>query len=227
MKYAMTADGKIATTTGESRWITGPEAREQVHRSRHENSSILVGIGTVLADDPMLDCRIPEGRNGVRIVCDSRLRIPENSRLVLSAMEVPLIIATAAGDPQLEVKKARLEEMGVRIMTVPGADGQVDLKMLTGELAAMGIDSILMEGGGTLNEAALKQGIVDWLQVYMAPKIFGGESARSPVEGRGVNHPGDAYQLRLEKLETVGEDIFVEYQVGRRDDGCLPESWKK
>jgi len=227
MKYAMTADGKIATTTGESRWITGPEAREQVHRSRHENSSILVGIGTVLADDPMLDCRIPEGRSGVRIVCDSRLRMPENSRLVLSAREVPLIIATAAGDPQLEVKKARLEEMGVRIMAVPGADGQVDLKMLTGELAAMGIDSILMEGGGTLNEAALKQGIVDRLQVYMAPKIFGGESARSPVEGRGVNHPGDAYQLRLEKLETVGEDIFVEYQVGRRDDGCLPESWRK
>lgn len=227
MKYAMTADGKIATTNGESRWITGPEAREQVHRSRHENSGILVGIGTVLADDPMLDCRIPEGRSGVRIVCDSRLRIPENSRLVLSAREVPLIVATASVDPQLEVKKARLEKMGARIMTVPGNDGQVDLKMLTGELAAMGIDSILMEGGGTLNEAALKQGIVDRVQVYMAPKIFGGESARSPVEGRGVNHLGDAYRLRLEKLEAVGEDIFVEYQVVRRDDGCLPESWKK
>lgn len=227
MKYAMTADGKIATSKGESRWITGPEAREQVHRSRHENSGILVGIGTVLADDPMLDCRIPGGRSGVRIVCDSHLRIPENSRLALSAREVPLVVATASDDPQLEVKKAQLEKMGVRIMTVPGSDGQVDLKMLTGELAAMGIDSILMEGGGTLNEAALKQGIVDRLQVYMAPKIFGGESARSPVEGRGVSRLEDAYGLRLEKLEVVGEDVFVEYQVVRRDDGCLPESWKK
>lgn len=224
MKYAMTADGKIATSTGESRWITGPEAREQVHRSRHENSGILVGIGTVLADNPMLDCRIPGGRSGMRIICDSRLQIPENSRLVLTARDIPLVIASASDSPELGDKRERLERAGCRILMVPGPDGRVDLEKLVRELAGMGVDSILLEGGGALNEAALQKGIVDRVQVYMAPKIFGGESARSPVEGPGIPSLKAAFQLRREKLEVIGEDVLVEYEVVRREKGCLPES---
>ena len=224
MKYAMTADGKIATAAGESRWITGPEAREHVHQTRHEHSGILVGVGTVLMDDPMLDCRIPGGRSGTRIVCDSRLRIPEDSRLVLTARENPLILATASDDPGLAEKGRRLMEAGCKILMVPGADGRVDLVRLMKEVAQMGIDSILLEGGGALNETALASGVVNRVQVYIAPKIVGGESARSPVEGAGAPSLGEAYRLRREKLEVIGEDVFIEYEVKRRDDGCLPES---
>ena len=148
MKYAMTLDGKIATRTGASQWITGEAARKQVHRDRHFHTGIMAGVGTVLADDPLLTCRTEGGKNPVRIVCDTRLRTPLDSRLVRTAGEVPTVIATCCADP---ARRAPYEDAGCRVLVLPERDGHVDLNALMEQLGQMEIDSVLLEGGGTLN----------------------------------------------------------------------------
>ena len=216
LKYAMTADGKIASKTGASKWITGEEARGQVQRLRHRYRGILAGIGTVLADDPLLTCRMEGGRNPVRILCDSRLRIPLDSRIVRTSQDVPTIVACAAADPQ---KKSSLEQCGIEVLELPDAQNQVDLPQLMRELGKREIDSILAEGGGTLNEALLRNGLVQRVYAYVAPKIFGGE-AKTPVSGEGVSVPSEAYRLKLERTEQIGGDILLEYTVktGREEN---------
>lgn len=150
MKYAMTLDGKIACHTGDSRWVTGETARKHVHRLRNHFTGIMAGIGTVLADDPMLNCRLEGGRDPVRIIADSRLRIPLDSRLVQTARDQRLIIACLEeADPE---KKTLLEEAGVELISLPAADrGSIDLTVLMKELGARKIDGILLEGGGLSN----------------------------------------------------------------------------
>ena len=339
MKYAMTADGKIATKTGASKWITGEKARARVHELRHACMGIMAGIGTVLADDPMLNCRIPNGRDPVRIICDSRLQIPLESNLCRTAGEIPLIVACAfpglpvgpvetaknlmqkgrsasprnapeqthgsdsprnaplqtpgsdnprnalgemSGQAALEnqpgeqviEKIQKLQELGVQILNVPAKsesaeqvdhfrpscqnqqiqseqqnlgnqmihsdqqnlgnqmihsdqqilenqqnrqerqdpqnqkNARVDLRLLTQLLGQMEIDSILLEGGGTLNESALRAGIVHEVRAFIAPKIFGG-SAKSPVEGTGVVLPDESVRLSMKSVEQIGEDLLV------------------
>lgn len=210
MKYAMTMDGKIATYSGKSRWITNEASREQVHSSRHKYAAIMVGVNTVIADDPMLTCRIPGGKNPVRIVCDTNLRTPITSRIVQSAEEVPTYIATACED---ENKILPCAGAGCKIIKVPAVGGHIDLQALMKELGREKIDSLLLEGGAQLNFSALKSGIVNKVQAYISPKIFGGGSAKSPVGGPGIEEPSDAFLLTNREIRFFGEDILMEYEV--------------
>ena len=156
IKYAMTLDGKIAAVTGESKWITDVPAREHVHQLRHRYRGILVGIGTVLKDDPMLNCRLCEGRDPIRIICDSHLRIPMDSQIVKTAKHVPTIIACTDGEAE---KRKALAEAGAELLVLPAEDGHVSLKHLMIRLGEKEIDSILAEGGGMIHYSLLKEGL--------------------------------------------------------------------
>ena len=218
MKYAMTADGKIAARTGDSKWITGESARKKVQELRHRYMGIMAGIGTVLADDPMLNVRIPGLKSPVRIICDSGLRIPMDSQLVKTAKEYRTIVAYAgecSGEccKEAEKKAEQLHAAGVETVSVPDADGRVDLGKLMEYLGNQGIDSVLLEGGGTLNDAALSAGIVNEICAFIAPKIFGGAGAKTPVSGIGVAHPAEAVMLTLKQMETIGDDLMLRYSV--------------
>ena len=245
MKYAMTADGKIAAKTGASRWITGETARQRVQEMRHASMGIMAGIGTVLADDPMLNCRLPGQKSPVRILCDTNLRLPLKSRIAQTAKEYRTIDVCGADpetDPVLADRAADLRDMGVEVLPCPlpgnlrrrsadrdvvlgtfsgNPDGKntdacrsmgVDLPVLLRLLGRRGIDSILLEGGGTLNESALTSGIVDEIDAFVAPKIFGG-TAKTPVEGIGVSDPSEALLLELREVEQIGEDLLIRYLV--------------
>ena len=210
LKYAMTLDGKIATRTGASRWITGEEARRRVHEDRHRYRAILAGVGTVLADDPLLTCRMEGGRNPIRVICDTHLRTPLTSQIVKTAGEVPTILATSCGE---EARRAPYEAAGCRVWVLPEREGHVDLTALMDRLGEESIDSVLLEGGGTLNWSALEQGLVRKVQAYIAPKLFGGGAARSPVEGLGVAVPDQAVRLTHMTITPLGDDFLLEGEV--------------
>ena len=219
MKYAMTMDGKIACYTGDSKWVTGEESRAHVQTLRNHYKGIMAGIGTVLADDPMLNCRIEGGRDPIRIIADSHLRIPIDSQLVRTAGQQPLIVACLPDAD--EEKAAQLQEKGVEVLRIPGVTTAditeeqkevISLPVLMKELGARKIDGILLEGGGQLNESALQAGIVDRLYCYIAPKIFGGAQAKTPVEGQGLTRAADAWQFNRIGMQEFGQDILLEYE---------------
>ena len=210
LKYAMTLDGKTATRTGASRWITGEAARRRVHEDRNRYAAILVGIGTVLADDPLLTCRVEGGRDPLRVVCDSALRLPLDAGLVKTAGQVPTVVAAARPNQE---KKAALEAAGCRVWDLPGPDGKVDLNALLDRLGAEEIDSVVVEGGATVAGAFLDAGLVQHLQVYIAPKLFGGAAAPSPVAGLGAALPAEALRLREFTVTRLGDDILLEGEV--------------
>ena len=212
MKYAMTLDGKIAAYTGASRWITREAARRHVHEMRHRYRGILAGVGTVLSDDPLLTCRIPGGRDPVRIICDTSLRTPLDSRIVRTADKAETILATCVSDPG---RTAPYTDAGCRVWTLPGRGEHVDLPALMDALGAAEIDGVLLEGGGTLNWAMLEAGLVQRVQAYIAPKLLGGAGARSPVVGRGVEAPDQAAHLRKVTVTALGEDFLLEGEVDR------------
>lgn len=219
MKYAMTMDGKIACYTGDSKWVTGEESRAHVQTLRNHYKGIMAGIGTVLADDPMLNCRIEGGRDPIRIIADSHLRIPMDSQLVRTAGQQPLIVACLPDAD--EEKAAQLQEKGVEVLRIPGVTTAditeeqkevISLPVLMKELGARKIDGILLEGGGQLNESALQAGIVDRIYCYIAPKIFGGAQAKTPVEGQGLTRAADAWQFKRIGMQEFGQDILLEYE---------------
>ncbi len=212
MKYAMTIDGKIAAYTGASKWVTGEEARHHVHEQRKKNTAIMVGIGTVLADDPMLNCRIEGGRDPVRIICDTHLKMPVTSKIVKTAKDIPTIIACCTADEELQ---RPYREAGCKILLTEKKMNHIDLEQLMEQLGKEKIDSILLEGGGTLNWAALNAGIVQKIQAYIAPKIFGGTTAKTPVEGIGVEVPDQAFLIKNRTIRLLGEDLLVEGDVER------------
>lgn len=214
MKYAMTLDGKIATRTGASKWITGDKARNHVHKMRSRYAAILAGIGTVMADDPMLNVRLDEdgAHQPVRVVVDTRLRISEDSSLVKTSREYETIVACGQGQAGTDKKKA-LELAGVQVVELPMADDHVDLVKLMEYLAERKLDSVYIEGGGQVHEAALKAGIVNHVYAYVAPKLFGGRDAKTPVEGWGVSVPDECTSLKLTETTMLGEDILLEYDV--------------
>lgn len=225
LKFAMTLDGKIATRTGASKWITGEAARNHVHQLRSRYAGILAGIGTVLADDPMLNCRIDGAHQPLRIILDSHLRIPMGSRLVRSAKEYPLLIVCNESTRDREEGASRiqkLEEAGAKVWTLPEKNGHPDLNVLMQRLGEEEIDSVLIEGGGTVNEAALKAHIVHHVYAYIAPKIFGGEDAKTPVEGSGIRLPQECAKLRLAKITVLLNDMLLEYDVEGETE-CSPE----
>lgn len=206
MKYAMTLDGKIATAGGQSKWITGEASREKVHRMRHELSGIMVGIGTVLADDPALDCRLMDTKNPIRIICDTALRTPLESKVVRTAREQKTILATACSDRE---RIATYEKYGCEVINVSKEKEHICLQELMKILGHRGIDSILLEGGGALNWSALQAGLVNEVHAYLAPKIVGGATAKSPVTGEGVNALDEAYELCGKRIELIGEDLLL------------------
>jgi diaminohydroxyphosphoribosylaminopyrimidine deaminase/5-amino-6-(5-phosphoribosylamino)uracil reductase len=210
MKYAMTIDGKTATATGKSKWITGEAARAHVHCLRHQYSAIMVGVGTVLADDPLLTCRLPDSKNPARVICDTRLRIPMESNVVKTTHEVKTYIATSCPDGG---KADKLRGCGCEIIAVPMDEGHIDLKELVTLLGTLKIDSVLLEGGETLHASALENGIVNKVCAYIAPKIFGGASAKTAVGGQGVDSPDEAYHLKDRRITLLGDDILLEYSL--------------
>lgn len=224
LKFAMTLDGKIATKTGESKWISNEKSREYAHKLRNRYSGIMAGIGTVLKDDPTLNCRLTDengnltGRNPVRIICDSNLRLPLESRIVKTAGEIQTIAACAvferAGEEKkcFEEKKSALQKSGIEVIEVKSSENhtQLNLVELMKILGEKKIDSVLVEGGGEINYAALKSGIVNKIYVFVAPKIFGGK-AKSPVGGEGVSLPDESFAFKLQKTANFDGDVLLEY----------------
>ena len=213
MKTAMTLDGKIATRTGDSKWITGAEALAYVHELRHRFMAIVVGIGTAVADDPLLNCRI-EGRGvrqPIRVVVDSNARLSLDSQLVKTAGEYRTIVAHTRFAPEESVKALR--EAGVEMLLCKEKEGLVDVRNLLELLGQSGIDSILLEGGGSLNYTFLAEGLADELYAFIAPKIVGGMNAKTPVEGAGMEKMADAINLELENVLNVGHDVLLKLKV--------------
>ena len=213
MKTAMTLDGKIATRTGDSKWITGAEARAYVHELRHRFMAIVVGIGTAVADDPLLNCRI-EGRGvrqPIRVVVDSNARLSLDSQLVKTAGEYRTIVAHTRFAPEESVKALR--EAGVEMLLCKEKEGLVDVRNLLELLGQSGIDSILLEGGGSLNYTFLAEGLADELYAFVAPKIVGGMNAKTPVEGAGMEKMADAINLELENVLNIGHDVLLKLKV--------------
>lgn len=210
IKYAMTIDGKTATSTGKSQWITGEAAREHVHSLRHRYTAIMVGIGTIIADDPLLNCRLPNSKNPARIICDTNLRIPLDAKVVQTANEITTYIATASKN---SAKISALKEKNVNIISLSQKNGHINLEQLMTVLGERSIDSILLEGGATLHAAALESGIANKVMAYIAPKIFGGEQAKSAVGGKGIDNPNQAYQLGGGKITQLDQDILLEYTL--------------
>lgn len=222
-KWAMTLDGKIATSTGDSKWITNKQSRQRVHLLRKNNMAILCGIGTVIADDPMLNVRLSEEtmqrldikehevRHPIRIVADRQARIPMESQLVSTAHEYPTIVVY--GNSADEEKLQQLRDAGVTLWNCNS------LTELVQRAGAEKIDSILLESGGTLSEAFLREGLVDEVVAFVAPKIIGGKSARTPVEGEGITLMSEAIELDEQIVETVGCDVMISGLVKK----CLQE----
>ncbi|MDA8442153.1 MAG: bifunctional diaminohydroxyphosphoribosylaminopyrimidine deaminase/5-amino-6-(5-phosphoribosylamino)uracil reductase RibD [Peptococcaceae bacterium] len=204
-KTAMSLDGKIATAGGESRWITGSETRQWVHRLRDCYDAILVGSGTVLADNPELTARIPNGRNPIRLVVDSRLRIPLSAKLLSGAQTTPVIIATTHLAPQAKI--AALQALGVQIMRYESA--QVPLPQFFRDLGQIEITSILCEGGSTLAAALFTQALIDKVHFCIAPKIIGGDAAPGPIGGNGIAVLKDALQLHELDVQHHGSDLIL------------------
>ncbi|MBD3878367.1 MAG: bifunctional diaminohydroxyphosphoribosylaminopyrimidine deaminase/5-amino-6-(5-phosphoribosylamino)uracil reductase RibD [Quinella sp. 1Q5] len=205
MKFACTLDGKIATVAGESQWISGSESRRFTHHLRDINDAILVGVGTVLADNPSLTTRLVVGKNPVRVIVDSNARTPLESKVVndKSARTVVAVTANAPAD-----KVSALKSRGVEIITA-GNSERVDLEELMHALAERDITSVLVEGGGTIHFSMLKAKLVDKVFAFIAPKIIGGSRALSAVEGAGFSKLSDAVELNDFTAKALGEDILI------------------
>lgn len=210
MKYAMTMDGKIATRTGASKWITGKTARQHVAWQRHRYTAIMVGVGTVVADDPLITCRMEGGKNPIRIICDTSLQTPVTAQVVQTANQIPTILATCC---QNQERQRIYKKSGCQILQVHKKEGHVDLQHLMKLLGEKKIDSILLEGGGTLNWAAISDGIVQKVQAYIAPKLFGGKDAKTAIEGEGIEIPSEAIRLKNSHIISLGDDVLIESEV--------------
>lgn len=221
MKTAMTLDGKIACTSGDSKWISGESSRQQVHVVRDRVAAIMVGINTVLVDNPALTTRISsgKGKDPIRIVVDSKGLIPVNSQVINVESSAGIILATTS---LIESEKEKqLLKKGVRIIKLDGQGGHVDLIKLMEELYKLEIDSVLLEGGGDLSAAALNSGIVDKAMFFIAPKIIGGKEAKTPVEGSGILLMKNAIKLEDISISRFDDDILIEGYV--KGEPCLQE----
>ncbi|MSQ15682.1 MAG: bifunctional diaminohydroxyphosphoribosylaminopyrimidine deaminase/5-amino-6-(5-phosphoribosylamino)uracil reductase RibD [Dehalococcoidia bacterium] len=207
-KFAVSLDGKIATHTGHSNWITGNEAREHLHTIRSQVDAIMVGVNTLIADNPQLTARPGSGypvNQPLRVIVDSRARTPA-AALALKQPPRTLIAVTESADHQAV---AALKRAGVEVAVMPSQGGRVDLLALMHELGSRNITSLLVEGGGEIHGSLFDRGMVDKVMAYIAPVIIGGEDAVSAVAGRGVSSMDAAYRLSRVKVQRLGEDILV------------------
>ncbi len=227
MKTAMTLDGKIASYTGDAKWINNVLSRKYVHEIRHRVCGIMVGIGTVLSDDPFLTTRLEdkEGKNPIRIIVDTTCKVPLGAKVFDPNVKGKTIVATTEFANKEKIKA--IKEKGADVIITPIKDDRVDLLYLMKELGERKIDSVLLEGGSTLNYTALKEEIVDKVISFIAPKILGGKRAKTPVGGEGIGYIKDAIQLHSINIKRFNEDIMVEGYIEKRDEVCLQESLKK
>ena len=242
LKTAMTLDGKIASYTGDSKWITNEKSRQLVHKLRSEMMGIVAGIGTIKADDPMLNCRI-EGQQStdnsqqslttkvhqpIRIIVDTKASISLDSNIVKTANEYRTILAVSNQQSAISCQQSAngqqskfemLKSLNVEILYCDEKDGHVDINDLMIKLGQKGIDSLLLEGGATLNAAFLQAGCVDEVYAFIAPKIIGGEHSKSPVGGQGIELMKDAIMLKDIKIETFDNDILIKGKIKSTDNG--------
>ena len=210
-KFAMSLDGKIATRTGDSQWITGPAARSRVQQMRRELDGIMVGIGTALADDPQLTARddrgepLPVNLQPLRVVVDSDARTPPGARMLRQPGAT--LIATARKPSQ--PRAAALQDAGAEVVAFPGTDGRVNLSGLLERLGQRGVVSLLVEGGGGVLGAMLDARLIDKFAIFLGPMLIGGAAARSPIEGEGATTMADALRLEHTSMEAIGPDWLI------------------
>jgi diaminohydroxyphosphoribosylaminopyrimidine deaminase/5-amino-6-(5-phosphoribosylamino)uracil reductase len=216
LKSAMTLDGKIAAWDGESRWISGEAARREAHRLRFAADALLVGIGTVLRDDPELTVRLPDAppKEPFRVVADTRLRIPPDARLLRAGDPGRAVVACAAPAPARRAKALR--DAGARVLEVPRDGRRVDLRALLGALRELDVVGVLAEGGAELGAALLEAGLVDRVAFFVAPRLLGGRTAPGPLGGVG-RALKEAVAVSDMTVRSIGEDLLVEADVPRPD----------
>src|SRR5262249_42866362 len=214
-KWAMTSDGKTATAAGNSRWISSELSRTVVHELRGKIDAIVVGIGTALADDPLLTARPPGPRTPLRIVLDSEARVPLSSRLVQTARESPVLVAVT--DRSLPAHRARLVALGCEVTEFPGP-GRVPIVALLDDLGRRGMTNVLVEGGGQVTGAFLDAGEVDQLEIFIAPLLEGGDHAYTAARGRGCSLMSDAIRLQHVEISQLDGDLRLR--------GWLPQPWR-
>lgn len=210
LKTAMTLDGKIASRTGDSKWITNEESRNYVHKLRQKLSAIMVGIGTIIADDPYLTTRL-EGvpsRDPIRIVVDTKARIPLEANVLNLNSNARTIVAVTELAPAEKLQK--IKDKGGEVIITPLKNNKVDLNYLMKALGEKGIDSILIEGGSELNFSAIEAGIVDKVNAFIAPKIIGGNMAKTPIGGQGIELMKNALILNNIDIQRFGDDLMIE-----------------
>lgn len=208
LKLATSLDGRIATATGESRWITGDRSREQVHRLRAEHDAVVVGVETALADDPELTVRLPDfnGPQPARVVLDSRQRLADGCKLIATAREIPTYLISTTPP------EARLTDAGVRVLRVHAVgDERPELHDVVRALAAEGLTRLFVEGGGQVAASFLRCGLVDRLEWFRAPMIIGGEG-RPGIGALAIQALSDAPRLRRVDLQLLGPDVWERYE---------------
>jgi len=210
LKAAASLDGKISTRTGDSRWITGESARQHVHHLRNEVDAVLVGIGTVLRDDPLLTTRlgIPDQRDPTRVIVDNLARLPLRAKVINRSSTAPTILAVSETAPRSRLEA--LEREGVQIIVVPGSPRRVSLRNLMEALGKLGFLSVMIEGGAEINASALREGVVDKVLLFLAPILIGGKAAPTAVGGDGIELLEQAIRLRDVRIERFAEDILIE-----------------
>jgi len=215
-KCAMTLDGKIATSTGESRWISGEDSRRHVHRMRAGMDAVMVGVDTVIADNPELTVRHIRGRNPLRVIVDSHLRTPESARVLDGRLASRTIIATTESDPRMHLRYLR---QGASVLVCEQHGGRVSMDDMLQKLGAMGVQSILLEGGGRLAGGLLERGLIDEFVFFMAPKILGSDGF-SPFGLAGATSMEQAHRLIFTQVGRSGADIVIH---ARPEAPCSPD----
>ncbi len=223
IKCAATLDGQIATRTGDSRWVTGEKSREFVHRLRHAADAILVGINTVIQDNPNLTTRLKKrqergrGRDPIRIILDTHLRIPEDAKILQLDSDSATIIVT--GNTVPKDKKTRIETAGARILESPVKNGQIALDDLMERLGALGITSLLIEGGGRVIASALASGIVDKTFFFFAPKLLGGDDGTAICKGPGTADMSGCILVKDMRVRRFGDDVLIVGYIDKSSNG--------
>lgn len=213
LKSGITLDGKVASHTFSSKWITSAEARHDVHILRSQNMAILVGINTLLKDDPALTARIPNGRNPIRVIMDSNLKIPLEAQVITDSQAETIIFTSQSYDKS---KRKSLEDLNITVIETSGEHHVDPVELLT-ILGDRGISSLFIEGGGNINAAFLEKNLVDKVILYFAPKLIGGKDAPTFLEGTGIDQMKDAIQLIDTDIQKIGQDYkFIGYPSYRQ-----------
>ena len=207
LKAAATLDGKIATRKGDSKWISSEASRRLVHRLRNQVDGIVVGIETILKDDPLLTARVPRGRDPTRIILDAHLRIREEAHVIETLPSKTILVTTEKASLE---KVERLRERGVEVWMLDSVEGKIDLRTCLAKLDGMGMMSLLVEGGSQVYGSFLDEGLVDKLVLFLAPRLMGDPRALSIFGGKGVDHLEEARSLRDMKVKRVGGDLLIE-----------------